>query len=394
MYPIKQSTAITVPFFVHDASGDAVTGLTDGSFTKRISKNGAAFGAMTVTISEMENGWYSIPLSTSHSDTLGILSITFTNAGAKQVNLQWRVEARTLDDLAFPTSTGNSIDVTATGAVGIDWGNVENASTAVDLSATDIQLCDTVTTLTGHTAQTGDTYALANGPAGFVAIDTVVDSILVDTGTTIPALLPALISGTADSGSTTTVVDAALTETDTDYWKDSWIRFTSGTINGQTRLITGFAPATDTITFTPATTQAVGTNTYEILPASKVVGATLVDTTTTNTDMRGTDSAALASVCTEARLAELDAANLPTDVSGINTEVLKVTTTAHAEPTGIPAANETVIDKVGYLFMGMRNKLTVDGTDKTFYNDGGTSEWKKALSDDGVTYTEAEAAAP
>ena len=44
MYPIKQSTAITIPFFVHDASGDAVTGLTDGSFTKRISKNGAAFG--------------------------------------------------------------------------------------------------------------------------------------------------------------------------------------------------------------------------------------------------------------------------------------------------------------------------------------------------------------
>jgi hypothetical protein len=31
--------------------------------------------------------------------------------------------------------------------------------------------------------------------------------------------------------------------------------------------------------------------------------------------MRGTDSAALASICTEARLAELDAANLPTDVA-------------------------------------------------------------------------------
>lgn len=41
----------------------------------------------------------------------------------------------------------------------------------------------TVSTLTGHTAQTGDTYALANGAAGFVAIDTVVDAILDDTGT-------------------------------------------------------------------------------------------------------------------------------------------------------------------------------------------------------------------
>ncbi|MCK5613528.1 hypothetical protein KAR91_67280 [Candidatus Pacearchaeota archaeon] len=100
MYTIKQSTAITVPFFVHDASGDPVTGLVDGGFTlKRISKNGAAFGAMTVTITEMENGWYSIPLSTSHSDTLGLLSLTFQGASGKQVNLQWRVEAKLVDDL-------------------------------------------------------------------------------------------------------------------------------------------------------------------------------------------------------------------------------------------------------------------------------------------------------
>lgn len=34
--------------------------------------------------------------------------------------------------------------------------------------------------------------------------------------------------------------------------------------------------------------------------------------------MRGTDNAALASVCTEARLAELDAANLPTDIANLN----------------------------------------------------------------------------
>ena len=36
--------------------------------------------------------------------------------------------------------------------------------------------------------------------------------------------------------------------------------------------------------------------------------------------MRGTDNAALASVCTEARLAELAAANLPTDIDAILTD--------------------------------------------------------------------------
>ena len=48
-----------------------------------------------------------------------------------------------------------------------------------------------------------------------------------------------------------------------------------------------------------------------------VANVTLVATTTTNTDMRGTDSAALASVCTEGRLAELDAANIPADLDAV-----------------------------------------------------------------------------
>lgn len=117
MWPIKQSTAITVPFFVHDVSGDAVTGLVDAGFTKRISKGAAAFGAMTVTITEMENGWYSFPLSTAHSDALGLLTIVFTNGGAKQVNLQARVSVRLPDDLAFPATSGRSMQVETDGMV-------------------------------------------------------------------------------------------------------------------------------------------------------------------------------------------------------------------------------------------------------------------------------------
>lgn len=50
-----------------------------------------------------------------------------------------------------PTIMGTTLDVTATGAAGIDWGNVENPTTAVDLSGTDIQLADTVTTVTTAT---------------------------------------------------------------------------------------------------------------------------------------------------------------------------------------------------------------------------------------------------
>lgn len=57
---------------------------------------------------------------------------------------------------------------------------------------------------------------------------------------------------------------------------------------------------------------------------NKVQGVVLTDTCTTNTDMRGTNNAALASVCTEARLAELDAANLITDVANVKTDTAAI----------------------------------------------------------------------
>ena len=134
MYEIKQSTAETVPFFVHDSAGDAVTGLTDVSFTKRISKGSGSMGAMTVTISEDENGWYTIPLSTSHSDTAGLLTITFTNAGAKQVNLQWRVEARLVDDLNNFDATSDDVAVVTlvtTTTTNTDMRGTDSANTVV-----------------------------------------------------------------------------------------------------------------------------------------------------------------------------------------------------------------------------------------------------------------------
>jgi len=77
--------------------------------------------------------------------------------------------------------------------------------------------------------------------------------------------------------------------------------------------------------------------------ADTVANVTTVATTTTNTDMRGTDSAALASVATEARLAELDAANLPADVDtllGRVTSTLFSGITSLAEWLGLMAGKQ------------------------------------------------------
>jgi len=55
-----------------------------------------------------------------------------------------KAETLSLDGTKVP----QTLNLTASGNIGIDWANVENPTTALDLSATDIQLVDTVTTLT------------------------------------------------------------------------------------------------------------------------------------------------------------------------------------------------------------------------------------------------------
>ena len=101
MYQLKQSAAINVLFYAHDAAGDPVTGLTNGSFTaKRISKNGGAFADLTATITERERGWYLLPLASGDVDTLGVMTIILTAASIKQVNLQFRVVLVLSEDLS------------------------------------------------------------------------------------------------------------------------------------------------------------------------------------------------------------------------------------------------------------------------------------------------------
>jgi len=73
-----------------------------------------------------------------------------------------------------------------------------------------------------------------------------------------------------------------------------------------------------------------------------VVNVDLVDTCTANSDMRGTDSAALASVCTEVRLAELGAGNLPADFDTLLTESQSHPTLGEIEASTVLAKEATI----------------------------------------------------
>lgn len=254
-----------------------------------------------------------------------------------------------------PTTDGRTIDVSAGGEAGLDWANIGSPTTAQALTGTTVDL---VANAVDSTAIANDAITAAKIAAGAIDAATfaagAIDAAAIADGAIDAATFAAgainaaaiatgaidadalasdavtemrsLISGTSDSGTTTTMVDAARTEADTDYWAGDIILFTSGTIANQARIITAFDPATDTITFTPATTQAVATQTYEILAGSRAVLAgithtsaripnvTLTDTVTTYTGntLQTGDSFA--------RLGAPTGASVSVDIAGVQSD--------------------------------------------------------------------------
>lgn len=56
----------------------------------------------------------------------------------------------------------------------------------------------------------------------------------------------------------------------------------------------------------------------------------------------------------------------------------------------VPPATPTFEEAVMFLYMALRNKLTVTSTEKSVFNDAGTKIAKATLSDDGTTFTKDE----
>lgn len=75
------------------------------------------------------------------------------------------IEARSA---LMPTTAARTLDVTATGAAGLDWGNVENPTTAVNLSATNIDTDQVVASVTGAVGSVTGAVGSVTGAVGSV----------------------------------------------------------------------------------------------------------------------------------------------------------------------------------------------------------------------------------
>tara|TARA_R110000772_G_C13310276_1_gene440140 strand:- start:816 stop:2243 length:1428 start_codon:yes stop_codon:yes gene_type:complete len=300
------------------------TGLT--TFTVYRSRNGAAAAVMTTpTVNETDAtnmpGVYELLLD--EDMTIGAsnddeeMAFHITQAAMAPVT-------RTINLYRSKITGGNTLDVTATGAAGIDWGNVENKTTANDLSGTDIQLVDTVTTYTGNTLQTIDAATLNDVAATDIVSNGAITTL---TGSVVSVDLCDLTTLTTTTTTNTDMVTEPPTVT------QMWDTDISAlvTANGGALLL---KDVPSTIEFNNRT--ILSTDYFD--PAiDAVANVTLVATTTTNTDMRGTDSAALAT-----SLATVDT-NVDTLITNQGDWATAV---GFATPTNITAATGIVLSGV------------------------------------------------
>ena len=173
-------------------------------------------------------------------------------------------EARTLVASAYFDPVSDAVaNVTLVGTctTNTDMRGTDNAAAASSLAITNSSV-NTIKTVTNNLPDSGALTSLATA-SDLATVDTVVDAILIDTGTTIPAQITGL--NDIDAAGVRSAVGLASANLDTQI--------------------------ADLPTVAEFEARTIAASAY-FDPASDVVAnVTLVDTTTTNTDMRGTDSA-------------------------------------------------------------------------------------------------------
>ncbi len=104
-WTLNQQNRIT--FVMVDSNGAEVAGL-GAAFALEISKSGGAFAASAGTKAEIGNGWYTYLATAAEADTVGPVAIRVTGAGCVQQNLEYVVQQRTPNAIAFTYTVTDS----------------------------------------------------------------------------------------------------------------------------------------------------------------------------------------------------------------------------------------------------------------------------------------------
>ena len=176
------------------------------------------------------------------------------------------------------------------------------------------------------------------------------------------------------------------------------------TLNGiAANVITAASIAADAITDAKvaadvtiaSVTGAVGSVTGAVGSVTGAVGS-VAGQTLANLDVASSTLATAANLATVAGYIDTEVASIlaavDTEVAAIKAKTDNLPGATMAElAQGIPPATPSLEQALMALYMTLRNRLDVTATTKSVTNDAGTVIFKKALSDDGTTYSEAEA---
>ena len=232
--------------------------------------------------------------------------------------------ATTITTSLTTTFTGNVTGSvgSVTGAVGSVTGAVGSVTGAVGSVAGNVDgnVTGSVGSLVGHTVQTGDNFARIGAPIGASISADLADVPTVSEFNARTLVAASYFDPAADTVATVTTL------TNLPTIPANWLTaagITASALDGKG----------DWNTTTPPTAASVADTVWDEAQADHVAAGSFGIIATEiaaipTTAMRGTDSAALASVATEARLAELDAANLPTDIAAIPTTAMRGTDSA------------------------------------------------------------------
>ena len=282
---LKQSTASTVVVGpVLDGNGAAVTTAVVGDF--RLAKNGTTATLSGATVTHDANGYYAVALTTGNTDTVGRLAIYSGNTAHSMAIHHWTVLLASVFDAIITNATNSTGGLaTATAAISAFAGAIST------LTAAGVRT-ELGTELGRIDAAVSSRMATYTQPTGFLA-----------------ATFPATVSSYAGGA----------------------VASVTGNVGGN---VTGSVGSISGVTF-PANFGALGINT-----SGHVSRVVLVDTTTTNTDMRGTDGAALASNWTATRAGYLDSVLL---AQNANQRTVQVTGSNHVA-SDVHAFQTDVID--------------------------------------------------
>lgn len=186
MQLLKQSTASTVVVGpVLDADGAAVTTAVAANFS--IAKNGTVAALTSETVNHSANGYYTIELTTSNTNTLGRLDIIVNNTAMSMANHRYDVLVAATYDAIVTTgiATGaQTLDIQSRLPASLDSGNMRSSvqSMAANTLTASALAADAVTEL-----QSGLSTLDASGvrtSLGMAAadMDTQLDAILAASG--------------------------------------------------------------------------------------------------------------------------------------------------------------------------------------------------------------------